>query len=216
MRIGSCPRLPFAGSPRRLRRGRRQRRPAGDGPDAGPRLLVVGDPREPTAQLDRRRQFTVLLIDGAERGCISFGDDEHAGRDRRPWARPTVRDGYAGSSSSSALLRVNATRAERPPSRAVSNRMMGLHLGAVQPAIERALPRLGVVGNAGEPAAQLNGSRQLAILLVCGADRGGIGFGDNGHRGDDGEPQRSEQACYQALCNRAACRWGEPLPGNNM
>jgi hypothetical protein len=30
-------------------------------------------------------------------------------------------------------------------------------------------------------AAQLNGSRQLALLLIDGADRGGIGFGNEEH-----------------------------------
>ena len=37
-----------------------------------------------------------------------------------------------------------------------------------------ALPRLLVVDDAGEPAADLDGGRQLALLLIDGADRGGM------------------------------------------
>ena len=108
---GSWPGPLFAGSPRHLRRGRRQRRPAGDGPDAGPRILVVGDSGEPTAQLDRCRQFTVLLIDGADCGCIGFGDDEHDGKDGRRHGvgqgerRQAKGDTDNGSASRDAALR---------------------------------------------------------------------------------------------------------------
>ena len=45
-----------------------------------------------------------------------------------------------------------------------------------------ALPRLRVVGDAGEPPAQLDRSRELAALLVDGADRSGIRLGDDEHR----------------------------------
>ena len=45
-----------------------------------------------------------------------------------------------------------------------------------------ALPRLHVGGDAGEPPAQLNGGRELATLLVDGADRSGIRLGDDEHR----------------------------------
>jgi hypothetical protein len=38
---------------------------------------VVGDAREPPAQLDHGRQLATLPIDGADRSGISLGDDEH-------------------------------------------------------------------------------------------------------------------------------------------
>jgi hypothetical protein len=50
---------------------------ARDGAGALPRLCVVGDAREPVAQLDRSRQLTALLVDGADRSGIRLGDDEH-------------------------------------------------------------------------------------------------------------------------------------------
>ncbi len=109
---GSCPRPPFAGSRCHLRRRRWQRCPAGDGPDARPRILIVGDPGEPTAQLDRRRQFTVSLIDGADCGGIGFGDDEHTWKDGR---RHCVGQGERRQAKGPRRLRQFATRAERPP-----------------------------------------------------------------------------------------------------
>jgi hypothetical protein len=39
--------------------------------------------------------------------------------------------------------------------------------------------RVGVVTNAWEPPPHLDGGRQFAFLLEDGADRGGIGFGDD-------------------------------------
>ena len=42
-------------------------------------------------------------------------------------------------------------------------------------------PRLRVVGDAWEQAAQLDGGRQLASLIEGGADRGGFGIGDAEH-----------------------------------
>ena len=45
----------------------------------------------------------------------------------------------------------------------------------------RALSRLHVVCNAGKQPAQFDRGRQLALLLECGADRGGCGFGDDEH-----------------------------------
>jgi hypothetical protein len=45
-----------------------------------------------------------------------------------------------------------------------------------------ALPCLRVVGDAGEPPAQLDRGRELATLLVDGADRSGIRLGDDEHR----------------------------------
>jgi hypothetical protein len=54
-----------------------RRLPAGDGADALPRLGVVGDAREPPAQLDRSRELATLLKDGTDCGSICLGDDEH-------------------------------------------------------------------------------------------------------------------------------------------
>src|SRR3954453_21509629 len=77
-------RPPLAGAQRRYRGRRdRPRRPACDGPGALPRLLVVDDAGEPAADLDGGRQLALLLIDGADRGGIGFGDDEHGGVEGR-------------------------------------------------------------------------------------------------------------------------------------
>jgi hypothetical protein len=54
-----------------------QRRPPGDAPNACPRIRVVGDPWKPPAQLDSSRQLSLLIENGADRGSISLGDDEH-------------------------------------------------------------------------------------------------------------------------------------------
>ena len=54
-----------------------QRRPSGNVPGARPRLRVVGYPWEPPAQLDSGRQLSLLIEDGADRGGIGLGDDEH-------------------------------------------------------------------------------------------------------------------------------------------
>ena len=64
--------------PRAQRHG--QRLPAGDGPGTGAGLRGVGDGWEQPAQLDRGRELAALLVDGADRGGLSLGDDEHAGR----------------------------------------------------------------------------------------------------------------------------------------
>ena len=40
----------------------------------------VGDAWHQPAQLDRGRELAALLVDGADRGGLSLGDDEHAGR----------------------------------------------------------------------------------------------------------------------------------------
>ena len=45
----------------------------------------------------------------------------------------------------------------------------------------RALSRLHVVRDAGKQPAQLDGGRQLPLLLECGADCGGFRFGDDEH-----------------------------------
>jgi hypothetical protein len=54
-----------------------QRRPTGDAPSAFPRLGVVGNPREPSAQLDSSRQLSFLREDSANCGSIGLGDNEH-------------------------------------------------------------------------------------------------------------------------------------------
>jgi hypothetical protein len=54
-----------------------QRLPAGDRPDAGPRLHGVGDARKPPPQLDHGRELPTLIEGGADRGGIRLGDDEH-------------------------------------------------------------------------------------------------------------------------------------------
>ena len=64
--------------PRAQRHG--QRLPAGNGPGTGAGLRGVGDGGEQPAQLDRGRELAALLVDGADRGGLSLGDDEHAGR----------------------------------------------------------------------------------------------------------------------------------------
>ena len=88
----------IAGPPRRLGHWHRPWRPANDGPGTLPRLGVVGDAGEQPAQFDRGRELAALLISGANRGGLRFGDDEHAGDDShapRRRARPKVREGAA-------------------------------------------------------------------------------------------------------------------------
>ena len=55
-----------------------QRRPPGDAPCEHPRLRVVDYSRKPPAQLDSGRQFSFLTEDGADRGGIDLGDNEHS------------------------------------------------------------------------------------------------------------------------------------------
>ena len=79
---------------RAQRRGRRL--PAGDGPDAGPRLRVIGDAPKALPQLDDGRQLAFLVKGGADRGGIGFTYDEHdpsmdhvlLGRQARSWTKP--------------------------------------------------------------------------------------------------------------------------------
>ena len=52
--------------------------PPCDGPGTGPRLRVVGDPWEPSAQLDSSRQLSLLIKHGTDRGSICFGHSEHS------------------------------------------------------------------------------------------------------------------------------------------
>jgi len=59
-----------------------------------------------------------------------------------------------------------------------------------------ARPRMGIVGDAREPASQLDHGRQLAVLIESGADRGGIFLGDDEHLGDMGRPLRCQQALH--------------------
>jgi hypothetical protein len=66
-----------AGKQPRHRASRWNRRPTRDGPGAYARLHVVGDPWEPPTQLDRSRQLSLLIEDGADRSSISLGNDEH-------------------------------------------------------------------------------------------------------------------------------------------
>jgi hypothetical protein len=43
-----------------------------------PRFRVVSDPRKSPTQLDGGRQLSLLIEDGADRGGIGLGDDEHS------------------------------------------------------------------------------------------------------------------------------------------
>jgi hypothetical protein len=54
-----------------------RRYPPSDGSGALPRFRVVADTGKPPAQLDRSRQLTFLIEDGADRSSIGLGDDEH-------------------------------------------------------------------------------------------------------------------------------------------
>ena len=92
----------------RYHHGRRNRRwrPSGDASGALPRLLVVGDAGEPATQFNRGREFTILLIGGADRGGIGFSDNKHGpenggvGRGRQAscesryhmWTAPSLQD----------------------------------------------------------------------------------------------------------------------------
>ncbi len=57
---------------------------------------------------------------------------------------------------------------------------------------------MGIVGDAREPASQLDHGRQLAVLIESGADRGGIFLGDHEHLGDMGCPPRCQQALHSS------------------
>jgi hypothetical protein len=62
-------------------RYRRERLPAGDRPNMGPRHRVIGDTREQAPQFDRRGEFAVLREDGADRAGDGVGDQEHGPHD---------------------------------------------------------------------------------------------------------------------------------------
>ena len=53
--------------------------PPGDGPSMLPRLRIASDAWEASSHLDRGRQAPLFLEDGADRGGIGFGDEEHGG-----------------------------------------------------------------------------------------------------------------------------------------
>jgi hypothetical protein len=78
-----------------------------------------------------------------------------------------------GRSACSGLF---ATPLAQPPGRAWWQRLPARYDA-------RALPRLHVVRDAGKQPAQLDRGRQLALLLECGTDRGGVCFGNNEHLG---------------------------------
>lgn len=68
----------FASMQRHHRTRRCGRRlPVIDGPDAGLRLGMVGDPREALPQFDDGRQLAFLVEGGTDRGGINFGHHEH-------------------------------------------------------------------------------------------------------------------------------------------
>jgi len=55
---------------------------------------------------------------------------------------------------------------------------------------------MGIVGDAREPASQLDHGRELAVLVENGADRGGIFLGDDEHLPGMGRPRRCQQALH--------------------
>ena len=64
---------PLAGrQPRYPAQGHGQRRPASDGPGAGPRVGVIGDAGEQPAQFDSGRQLAALIEGGADHPGRSF------------------------------------------------------------------------------------------------------------------------------------------------
>src|SRR3954447_18012825 len=60
----------------------------------------------------------------------------------------------------------------------------------------RALPGLLVVGDAGEPAAHLDRSRELTILLEGSTNSLSIGFGYDEHGWEDGKARRVRQGLF--------------------
>jgi hypothetical protein len=54
-----------------------QRLPPGDGSGTVPRLIVVGDAWEQSAQFDGGRELAALSVGSTDRGGVCFGDDEH-------------------------------------------------------------------------------------------------------------------------------------------
>jgi hypothetical protein len=77
--IEDRPRLPpLAGQPDQPWL-RRQRRPAGDGARALPRLRIVGHAGEQAAQLDRGSVLAATFKGGTDRSGVCLGDNEHTG-----------------------------------------------------------------------------------------------------------------------------------------
>jgi hypothetical protein len=71
--------------------------PASNDPGAFPSLRIVGHAREQPAQLDGSRQLALLLERGADRGGLSLGDNEHAGRMVTPSLGSRHSDGQAAA-----------------------------------------------------------------------------------------------------------------------
>jgi hypothetical protein len=59
-----------------------------------------------------------------------------------------------------------------------------------------ALTRLGIIGDAREKPAQLDGGRELTALLEGGSDRGGFGFGYNEHAVIMGSEAAAGKDCF--------------------
>src|SRR4051794_37138416 len=74
--------------------------PADNAPDAGPRLLVVGDPREPPAQFDGSGEFALVFKDLADRGSIGFCDKKHTHDDGSACWAPQANSGGSGPNPS--------------------------------------------------------------------------------------------------------------------
>jgi hypothetical protein len=72
----------------------------------------------------------------------------------------------------------------------------------------------GVVGDAGEPAAQFDSSRQLALLIKDSADCGGISFGDDEHGTRmEGHPRPGKQSFYAPHRTEAGQTVPPPVSG---
>jgi hypothetical protein len=66
------------------------------------------------------------------------------------------------------------------------------------------LPRVRVVGDAGEPATQLDGGRQLALLIEGGPDRGGVFLGDSEHAESVGAQMTGDKLGVSVISTRCA------------
>jgi hypothetical protein len=131
---------------------------------AGPR--IAASPRG--ALLHREGAETTQLYAIAARQC---GNDRH---DQLSILLPQMGLSARSSAMSSDLV----TLASSPHLRTPRCQADGLPAGDDADA----LPGLPVVGDAGEPPAQLDRGRELAALLEHGADRSSIRLGDDEHR----------------------------------